>query len=202
MEKAPFILDTGEFWQCVTHGAYTEHWQETAYVLFTFVVIFAAPLLVILTCYALIFLRLNRKARTMLSSSRLIFSPNNWKDLIDYPWKNTSNAFQRNALSEERVPAVRPVVAASTPWDAPNGRPYGCRYSSSQRSFFAGVKQCHKSIFPIVNWRDWNMFWGFEMMFCFCSSALSHSDDLRSLCPSAIRWHRRHTRGTAYLLFR
>ena len=36
----------------------------------------------------------------------------------------------------------------------------------------------------------------------FFSSALSHSDDLLCLCSSTIEWHRRHTRGAAYLLLR
>ncbi|GAU96425.1 hypothetical protein RvY_07874 [Ramazzottius varieornatus] len=61
VEKAPFTVDDKELFQCVTHGAYSEEWQETAYVVFTFFVIFAIPLLIITLSYTLIFIRLNNK---------------------------------------------------------------------------------------------------------------------------------------------
>ncbi|OQV24839.1 Adenosylhomocysteinase [Hypsibius exemplaris] len=62
LEKAPFLIDGQELWQCCTHGAYSEPWQETAYVISTFAVIFAAPLLIIIASYAAVFQRLKQKA--------------------------------------------------------------------------------------------------------------------------------------------
>jgi gonadotropin-releasing hormone receptor len=48
LEKGPFIED---FYQCVTHGFYTEKWQEQMYTMMSFVLMFVLPLLVLICTY-------------------------------------------------------------------------------------------------------------------------------------------------------
>ncbi|GAV03035.1 hypothetical protein RvY_13521-2 [Ramazzottius varieornatus] len=59
-ETAPFQAD---FKQCVTHGAYTEQWQELAYSLTTVIIMFFLPVLVMALCYISIFMRITKEAR-------------------------------------------------------------------------------------------------------------------------------------------
>ncbi|XP_055342265.1 gonadotropin-releasing hormone receptor-like [Paramacrobiotus metropolitanus] len=64
VQKAPFTLsDIEDFYQCVTHGAYSAEWQEPAYVVFTFTIMFAVPLLLIIPNYILICVRITQESR-------------------------------------------------------------------------------------------------------------------------------------------
>ncbi|OQV24849.1 putative Gonadotropin-releasing hormone receptor [Hypsibius exemplaris] len=67
VEKAPFQVDGHDLWQCCTHGAYSEPWQETAYTMATFAVIFAIPLGVILVSYSIIWCHLRRNTSYLMT---------------------------------------------------------------------------------------------------------------------------------------
>ncbi|XP_056138459.1 gonadotropin releasing hormone receptor 4 [Lampris incognitus] len=57
------------FTQCTTHGSFVEHWQETAYNLFTFVCLFLLPLVIMVLCYTRILIEISsRMARGNLPS--------------------------------------------------------------------------------------------------------------------------------------
>ncbi|GAU96457.1 hypothetical protein RvY_07899 [Ramazzottius varieornatus] len=56
VQKAP--TSEFDFYQCVTFGAYTENWQEPLYTTFTLLVNFLLPLIIIISCYALILYKL------------------------------------------------------------------------------------------------------------------------------------------------
>lgn len=58
--RAPFVE---EFYQCVTYGAYTEQWQEQLYSCLSVLLMYAAPLITMLTAYMLIFATIARKSR-------------------------------------------------------------------------------------------------------------------------------------------
>ncbi|XP_062842108.1 gonadotropin-releasing hormone II receptor [Trichomycterus rosablanca] len=50
-----------DFVQCVTHGSFQHHWQETAYNMFHFVTLYVFPLLVMSFCYTRILVEINRQ---------------------------------------------------------------------------------------------------------------------------------------------
>uniref|UniRef100_A0A3B4ZZY9 Type II GnRH receptor n=1 Tax=Stegastes partitus TaxID=144197 RepID=A0A3B4ZZY9_9TELE len=51
--------DGVDFTQCVTHGSFQHHWQETAYNMFHFVTLYVFPLLVMTFCYTRILTKIN-----------------------------------------------------------------------------------------------------------------------------------------------
>uniref|UniRef100_A0A3Q1HET8 Type II GnRH receptor n=1 Tax=Acanthochromis polyacanthus TaxID=80966 RepID=A0A3Q1HET8_9TELE len=53
--------DGVDFTQCVTHGSFQHHWQETAYNMFHFVTLYVFPLLVMTFCYTRILTKINAK---------------------------------------------------------------------------------------------------------------------------------------------
>ncbi|XP_055638592.1 gonadotropin-releasing hormone receptor isoform X2 [Toxorhynchites rutilus septentrionalis] len=59
--KGPFVED---FYQCVTHGFYTERWQEQLYTTFTLVFMFIIPLIILIGTYLSTF-------RTISSSEKM-----------------------------------------------------------------------------------------------------------------------------------
>ncbi|XP_030048631.1 gonadotropin-releasing hormone II receptor-like [Microcaecilia unicolor] len=46
-----YTIPSMNFTQCVTHGSFPEHWQETVYNMFTFMTLFVTPLCVMAVCY-------------------------------------------------------------------------------------------------------------------------------------------------------
>ncbi|GAU95761.1 hypothetical protein RvY_07326-2 [Ramazzottius varieornatus] len=56
---SPFDSENGFHEQCVTYGAYTEEWQEPAYILFTCAAMFILPLIIIIISYTLIFKKIH-----------------------------------------------------------------------------------------------------------------------------------------------
>uniref|UniRef100_A0A8C9V295 Type II GnRH receptor n=1 Tax=Scleropages formosus TaxID=113540 RepID=A0A8C9V295_SCLFO len=50
-----------DFTQCVTHGSFQEHWQETVYNMFHFITLYVFPLLVMSCCYIRILVEINRQ---------------------------------------------------------------------------------------------------------------------------------------------
>jgi gonadotropin-releasing hormone receptor len=64
VERAPICAD---FFQCVTFGAYTEAWQEVAYTMSTLCIMFLIPLIIIISCYITIFIKISPEAKLALS---------------------------------------------------------------------------------------------------------------------------------------
>ncbi|XP_045450305.1 gonadotropin-releasing hormone receptor-like [Melitaea cinxia] len=62
--KGPFVE---EFYQCVTHGFYTERWQEQAYTTLSLILMFIIPLLILISTYV-------STVRT-IAKSKKIFQP-------------------------------------------------------------------------------------------------------------------------------
>lgn len=56
--KGPFVED---FYQCVTHGFYTDRWQEQLYTTFTLVFMFIIPLLILIGTYLSTFMTISSK---------------------------------------------------------------------------------------------------------------------------------------------
>lgn len=55
------ITHPANFTQCSTRGSFQHHWQETAYNMFTFCCLFLLPLLIMIVCYARIFVHISRR---------------------------------------------------------------------------------------------------------------------------------------------
>jgi len=66
--KGPFFED---FYQCVTHGFYTEKWQEQMYGMMSFVLMFVLPLAVLICTYFSTVFTIARKYTRTLSSQNL-----------------------------------------------------------------------------------------------------------------------------------
>ncbi|KAK6474984.1 gonadotropin-releasing hormone II receptor-like [Huso huso] len=49
------------FTQCTTRGSFEEHWQETAYNMFTFVCLFLLPLVIMILCYSRILIEISKQ---------------------------------------------------------------------------------------------------------------------------------------------
>lgn len=58
--RGPFSED---FYQCVTHGAYTAHWQRQLYSIFSLAYAFVIPLAIMVTSYTLILCTIAKKSR-------------------------------------------------------------------------------------------------------------------------------------------
>uniref|UniRef100_A0A8D2LS90 Type II GnRH receptor n=1 Tax=Varanus komodoensis TaxID=61221 RepID=A0A8D2LS90_VARKO len=51
------------FTQCVTHGSFKEHWQETTYNMFTFASLYVTPLCVMIICYTRILAEISKQLK-------------------------------------------------------------------------------------------------------------------------------------------
>ncbi|XP_062998522.1 gonadotropin-releasing hormone II receptor-like [Elgaria multicarinata webbii] len=51
------------FTQCVTHGSFREHWQETTYNMFTFTTLYITPLCVMIVCYVRILFEISKQLK-------------------------------------------------------------------------------------------------------------------------------------------
>ncbi|KAG8440760.1 hypothetical protein GDO86_006484 [Hymenochirus boettgeri] len=51
------------FTQCATHGSFPQHWQETAYNMFTFCTLFVTPLGVMIVCYTRILWEIGKQMK-------------------------------------------------------------------------------------------------------------------------------------------
>ncbi|XP_064609272.1 gonadotropin-releasing hormone receptor-like [Liolophura sinensis] len=60
VKRGPFKQ---EFYQCVTHGSYTHHWQEQLYSALSLLFMFIIPLTIMVVSYGLIFCTIARKSR-------------------------------------------------------------------------------------------------------------------------------------------
>ncbi|XP_027544168.1 gonadotropin-releasing hormone II receptor-like [Neopelma chrysocephalum] len=53
----------GNFTQCVTHGSFRTHWEETVYNMFTFTTLYITPLSVMVVCYIRILWEISRQLK-------------------------------------------------------------------------------------------------------------------------------------------
>ncbi|XP_020667817.3 gonadotropin-releasing hormone II receptor [Pogona vitticeps] len=58
------------FTQCVTHGSFKEHWQETTYNMFTFTTLYITPLSVMVVCYVRILFEITKQLKINKGLSR------------------------------------------------------------------------------------------------------------------------------------
>lgn len=54
-------VEAMDFTQCVTHGSFSRHWQETLYNMFQFTTLYVVPLLVMSCCYGRILLHIHQQ---------------------------------------------------------------------------------------------------------------------------------------------
>lgn len=71
VKRGPFKQ---EFYQCVTHGSYTHHWQEQLYSALSLLFMFIIPLTIMVVSYGLIFCTIARKSRNYNGELNLQFS--------------------------------------------------------------------------------------------------------------------------------
>ncbi|XP_053660728.1 gonadotropin-releasing hormone receptor [Anopheles marshallii] len=83
--KGPFVED---FYQCVTHGFYTDRWQEQLYTTFTLVFMFIIPLLILIGTYLSTFMT--------ISSSEKIFR-------IDTSAVDRTTYYRRSDTNRQRL---------------------------------------------------------------------------------------------------
>ncbi|KFQ29087.1 Gonadotropin-releasing hormone II receptor, partial [Mesitornis unicolor] len=53
----------GNFTQCVTHGSFRAHWEETVYNMFTFTTLYITPLSVMVVCYVRIICEISKQLK-------------------------------------------------------------------------------------------------------------------------------------------
>ncbi|KFP94686.1 Gonadotropin-releasing hormone II receptor, partial [Haliaeetus albicilla] len=53
----------GNFTQCVTHGSFRAHWEETVYNMFTFTTLYITPLSVMIVCYIRIIWEISKQLK-------------------------------------------------------------------------------------------------------------------------------------------
>ncbi|XP_032874732.1 5-hydroxytryptamine receptor 7-like [Amblyraja radiata] len=69
------------FTQCVTHGSFPQPWHETLYFLFTFLWLFLLPLIIMVFCYASIFITITRKT---ILNGKLFLKDADWRCSKNY----------------------------------------------------------------------------------------------------------------------
>jgi hypothetical protein len=82
LQRGPFIED---FFQCVNFDFYQHLWQEQLYFLATLLLLFVIPLMIMITCYTLIFCTISRKSKDFGKS--LIKIPGARSNLATLPLK-------------------------------------------------------------------------------------------------------------------
>ncbi|CAG4935551.1 unnamed protein product [Colias eurytheme] len=104
--KGPFVE---EFYQCVTHGFYTERWQEQAYTTLSLVFMFLLPLLILMSTYV-------STVRTIAKSEK-VFQPETRREKYLTPDMNRRRLIDRAKMKSLRMSIV--IVAAFIIWWTP-----------------------------------------------------------------------------------
>ncbi|KAI5651442.1 7 transmembrane receptor (rhodopsin family) domain-containing protein [Phthorimaea operculella] len=105
--KGPFIED---FYQCVTHGFYTERWQEQAYTTLSLIFMFILPLLILISTYV-------STVRTIAQSEK-VFKPEVMRqEKYLTPDMNRRRLIDRAKMKSLRMSIV--IVAAFFVWWTP-----------------------------------------------------------------------------------
>ncbi|XP_022125746.2 gonadotropin-releasing hormone receptor [Pieris rapae] len=104
--KGPFLE---EFYQCVTHGFYTERWQEQAYTTLSLIFMFLLPLLILLSTYV-------STVRTIAKSEK-VFQPETRREKYITPDMNRRRLIDRAKMKSLRMSIV--IVAAFVIWWTP-----------------------------------------------------------------------------------
>ncbi|KAL4717319.1 hypothetical protein ACJJTC_017206 [Scirpophaga incertulas] len=105
--KGPFVE---EFYQCVTHGFYTERWQEQAYTTLSLVFMFILPLVILVSTYV-------STVRTIAKSEK-VFQP----EVMRHPNYLTPDMNRRRLIDRAKMKSLRMsvvIVAAFIIWWTP-----------------------------------------------------------------------------------
>ena len=60
------------FTQCVTHGSFRAHWEETVYNMFTFTTLYITPLSIMIVCYVRIIWEISKQLKINKSKQVLM----------------------------------------------------------------------------------------------------------------------------------
>ncbi|XP_052752299.1 gonadotropin-releasing hormone receptor [Galleria mellonella] len=105
--KGPFVED---FYQCVTHGFYTERWQEQAYTTLSLIFMFVLPLVILVSTYV-------STVRTIAKSEK-VFQP----EVIRQEKYLTPDMNRRRLIDRAKMKSLRMsvvIVAAFIIWWTP-----------------------------------------------------------------------------------
>ncbi|KAM3965511.1 neuropeptide receptor A21 [Aphomia sociella] len=105
--KGPFVED---FYQCVTHGFYTERWQEQAYTTLSLIFMFVLPLVILVSTYV-------STVRTIAKSEK-VFKP----EVIRQEKYLTPDMNRRRLIDRAKMKSLRMsvvIVAAFMIWWTP-----------------------------------------------------------------------------------
>ncbi|XP_063830042.1 gonadotropin-releasing hormone receptor [Ostrinia nubilalis] len=105
--KGPFVED---FYQCVTHGFYTERWQEQAYTTLSLIFMFILPLLILISTYV-------STVRTIAKSEK-VFQP----EVMRHGNYLTPDMNRRRLIDRAKMKSLRMsvvIVAAFIVWWTP-----------------------------------------------------------------------------------
>ncbi|KAG6456789.1 gonadotropin-releasing hormone receptor [Manduca sexta] len=105
--KGPFVE---EFYQCVTHGFYTERWQEQAYTTLSLVFMFVLPLVILISTYV-------STVRTIARSEKVFKPEVRRQEKYFTPDMNRRRLIDRAKMKSLRMSVV--IVAAFLVWWAP-----------------------------------------------------------------------------------
>ncbi|XP_050350261.1 gonadotropin-releasing hormone receptor [Nymphalis io] len=105
--KGPFIED---FYQCVTHGFYTERWQEQAYTTLSLVFMFILPLIVLISTYV-------STVRTIAKSEKVFLPEVSRQATFLTPDMNRRRLIDRAKMKSLRMSIV--IVTAFVIWWTP-----------------------------------------------------------------------------------
>ncbi|XP_059486435.1 gonadotropin-releasing hormone receptor [Neocloeon triangulifer] len=108
--RGPFIED---FYQCVTHGFYTEKWQEQMYTMISFVLMFVLPLSVLVCTYFSTVFTIARSERLFKAE----IESNGTTRFTAAPDLNRRRLMQRAKMKSLRISVV--ILAAFVIWWAP-----------------------------------------------------------------------------------
>ncbi|XP_045776022.1 gonadotropin-releasing hormone receptor [Maniola jurtina] len=105
--KGPFVED---FYQCVTHGFYTERWQEQAYTTLSLVFMFILPLIILVSTYV-------STVRTIAKSEKVFQPEVTRQEKYLTPDVNRRRLIDRAKMKSLRMSVV--IVAAFMIWWTP-----------------------------------------------------------------------------------
>ncbi|CAH2049354.1 unnamed protein product, partial [Iphiclides podalirius] len=105
--RGPFVE---EFHQCVTHGFYTEQWQEQTYTTLSFVFMFVIPLIILISTYV-------STIRTIARSKKFFETENKWQERYSALDINRRRLMDRAKMKSLRMSVV--IVTAFVIWWTP-----------------------------------------------------------------------------------
>ncbi|XP_068622572.1 gonadotropin-releasing hormone receptor [Battus philenor] len=105
--RGPFVE---EFYQCVTHGFYTERWQEQIYTTLSLIFMFVIPLIILISTYV-------STVRTITRSKRVFEIENNKREKYSALDINRRRLIDKAKMKSLRISVV--IVSAFVLWWTP-----------------------------------------------------------------------------------